>query len=196
MAKEMNATKNLSVFSDVIMSLASDAASEVEGVEVLRSRARSKKSIRGGGVSVYFLPNEKVTVDVFVNVNFPCRVPEAVAAVQEKSKGDRGSDALQSAQCQCAGRQRHLPRAVGTMRRASREYVFKLVFEFGFYGERHNDTLELMLADSDLTDEDRAYIRSTYAGVTSQADSLKARIAESWSATPWTGSTVPTSPSS
>lgn len=64
------------------------------------------------------------------------------------------------------------------MRRASREYVFKLVFEFGFYGERHNDTLELMLADSDLTDEDRAYIRSTYAGVTSQADSLKARIAE------------------
>ena len=86
MAKEMNATKNLSVFSDVIMSLASDAASEVEGVEVLRSRARSKKSIRGGGVSVYFLSNEKVTVDVFVNVNFPCRVPEAVAAVQEKVK--------------------------------------------------------------------------------------------------------------
>ena len=44
MPKEMSA-KNLSVFSDVIMSLASDAASEVEGVEVLRSRDHSKRSI-------------------------------------------------------------------------------------------------------------------------------------------------------
>ncbi|HIU20949.1 MAG TPA: Asp23/Gls24 family envelope stress response protein [Candidatus Limadaptatus stercorigallinarum] len=85
MPKEMNA-KNLSVFSDVIMSLASDAAAEVEGVEVLRSRDSSKRAIRGGGVSVYFLPNDKVAVDVFVNVNYPCRVPEAVAAVQLRVK--------------------------------------------------------------------------------------------------------------
>ena len=75
MPKEMN-EKNLSVFSDVIMSLASDAAAEVDGVEVLRSKDRSKRAIRGGGVSVYFLPNDKVAVDVYVNVNFPCRVPE------------------------------------------------------------------------------------------------------------------------
>lgn len=85
MAKETNA-KNLSVFSDVIMSLASDAASEVEGVEVLRSRDASKRAIRGGGVSVYFLPNDKVAVDVFVNVVFPCRVPERVAEVQQRVK--------------------------------------------------------------------------------------------------------------
>lgn len=85
MAKEMNA-KNLSVFSDVIMSLASDAAAEVEGVEVLRSRDASKRAIRGGGVSVYFLPNDKVAVDLFVNVNYPCRVPEAVAEVQQRVK--------------------------------------------------------------------------------------------------------------
>ncbi|HIS58307.1 MAG TPA: Asp23/Gls24 family envelope stress response protein [Candidatus Limadaptatus stercoravium] len=85
MPKEMNA-KNLSVFSDVIMSLASDAAAEVEGVEVLRSRDSSKRAIRGGGVSVYFLPNDKVAVDVFVNVNYPCRVPEAAAAVQQRVK--------------------------------------------------------------------------------------------------------------
>ena len=66
MPKENNA-KNLSVFSDVIMSLASDAAAEVEGVEVLRSRDFSKRAIRGGGV-------------------YPCRVPEAVAAVQQRVK--------------------------------------------------------------------------------------------------------------
>ena len=64
----------------------SDAAAEVDGVEVLRSKDRSKRAIRGGGVSVYFLPNDKVAVDVYVNVNFPCRVPEAVAAVQQRVK--------------------------------------------------------------------------------------------------------------
>lgn len=85
MPKEMNA-RNLSVFSDVIMSLASDAAAEVDGVEVLRSRDASKRAIRGGGVSVYFLPNEKVAVDVFVNVNYPCRIPETVAAAQQHVK--------------------------------------------------------------------------------------------------------------
>ena len=94
MPKEIN-EKNLSVFSDVIMSLASDAAAEVDGVEVLRSKDRSKRAIRkdrskrairGGGVSVYFLPNDKVAVDIYVNINFPCRVPEAVAAVQQRVK--------------------------------------------------------------------------------------------------------------
>ena len=78
----------MSVFSDVIMTLASDAASEIEGVEVLRSGDQSKKSIRGGGVSVYFLPNDKVTVDLFVNINYGYRVPAAVAEVQQKVKNE------------------------------------------------------------------------------------------------------------
>lgn len=85
MVKEMSA-KNMSVFSDVIMSLASDAASEVEGIEVLRSRDGSKKLIRGGGVSVYFLPNDKVTIDLFVNIEPGYTVPSAVAEVQERVK--------------------------------------------------------------------------------------------------------------
>lgn len=85
MAKEMSA-KNMSVFSDVIMSLASDAASEVEGISVLRARDGSKKAIRGGGVSVYFLPNDKVTIDLFVNIEMGYPVPAAVAEVQERVK--------------------------------------------------------------------------------------------------------------
>lgn len=80
--------KNLSVFSDVIMSLASDAAAEVEGIEVLRSDDKSKKSIRGGGVSVYFLPNDKVSIDIFVNIKFGCAAPSKVAEVQEKVKAE------------------------------------------------------------------------------------------------------------
>ncbi len=87
MQKEMN-SKNLSVFSDVIMSLASDAASEIKGIEVLRSGDSSKKAIGGGGVSVYFLPGDKVTIDVFVNIHAGYQVPIAVAEVQEKVKAE------------------------------------------------------------------------------------------------------------
>lgn len=63
------------------------------------------------------------------------------------------------------------------MRRASREYVFKLVFEYTFYGKKNPDTLELFLTDADLDDEDKAFIRDCYDGVSENADALKAELA-------------------
>ena len=63
------------------------------------------------------------------------------------------------------------------MRRASREYVFKLVFEYTFYGAENDTTLEFMLSDADLTEEDKAYIRERYDGVTANAERLKALLA-------------------
>ena len=58
------------------------------------------------------------------------------------------------------------------MRRVSREDVFKLVFEFTFLRERNESTLALLLADAELDDADREYIRSTYDGVTGDFDRL------------------------
>ena len=63
------------------------------------------------------------------------------------------------------------------MRRTSREYVFKLVFEYTFYGAENESTLEFFLADADLTAEDKAYIRECYDGVTANAERLKAKLA-------------------
>ena len=63
------------------------------------------------------------------------------------------------------------------MRRASREYVFKLVFEYTFYGAENDTTLEFMLSDADLTEEDKSYIRERYDGVTANAERLKALLA-------------------
>ena len=63
------------------------------------------------------------------------------------------------------------------MRRTSREYVLKLVFEYTFYGAENESTLEFFLADADLTDEDKAYIRECYDGVTANAERLKAKLA-------------------
>ena len=62
------------------------------------------------------------------------------------------------------------------MRRSSREYVFKLVFEYTFYGAENASTLEFFLADADLNEEDRAYIRDCYDGVTENMDRLKAKL--------------------
>ena len=63
------------------------------------------------------------------------------------------------------------------MRRVSREDVFKLVFEFTFLRERNESTLALLLADAELDDADREYIRSTYDGVTGDFDRLTEKIA-------------------
>ena len=62
------------------------------------------------------------------------------------------------------------------MRRVARELVFKLVFEYTFYGVANDDTLELLLVDADLTDDDKDYISSTYAGVLANVDGLKDTI--------------------
>lgn len=62
------------------------------------------------------------------------------------------------------------------MRRVARENVFKLIFEFTFYGTANEDTLELLQVGSDLTDDDRQYIATTYAGVLSRENEIKGII--------------------
>ncbi len=80
--------KNQAIFSDVIMTLASNAAQGIAGVEVLQSEFKSKKPVRNGAVSVYFLPGDKVMVDLFVDVQYGYRVPAVVAEVQQKVKSE------------------------------------------------------------------------------------------------------------
>ena len=62
------------------------------------------------------------------------------------------------------------------MRRVARESVFKLVFEYTFYGVANEGTLELLLTDADLSDDDKQYISDTYAGILASETSLKETI--------------------
>ena len=62
------------------------------------------------------------------------------------------------------------------MRRVARELVFKLVFEYTFYGVANDDTLELLLTDANLTEDDKQYISETYAGILANEESLKKSI--------------------
>lgn len=75
-----NSTKITNTMMSVLVSLASDACRGVEGICLLNSK-RNK-----GAVSVYVLPNEKVTVDLFINIEQGYTVPSAVAVLQEKVK--------------------------------------------------------------------------------------------------------------
>lgn len=68
------------IFANVIITLAMDAASEVSGVYLVLDR-RSHRS-----VGVRFLQNEKVCVDLFVNVALGEIIPSKVAELQERVK--------------------------------------------------------------------------------------------------------------
>lgn len=59
------------------------------------------------------------------------------------------------------------------MRRVARENLFKLVFEYTFYGTANDQTLELMLQGSDLTEDDRNFINGCYFGIVTREDELK-----------------------
>lgn len=76
MAKE----KNTTVLNDVLVSLATEAAQEVQGICLLNSKRNR------GAVAVYVLENEKVAVDCFVNIDLGYSVPAQVSLLQERIK--------------------------------------------------------------------------------------------------------------
>ncbi len=77
---DKSTVQNLEVFSKVITALARDAALEVGGIS-LREGKRAKEAVR-----VSFLQNEKVQVDISVNIALGFSVPSTVATLQERVK--------------------------------------------------------------------------------------------------------------
>lgn len=61
-------------------------------------------------------------------------------------------------------------------RRSAREAVFKLVFEFLFYGQKNDTTLEILKTDGSLTADDKNYIDRVYNGVADNFLDLKALV--------------------
>lgn len=72
-------SKNLEVFSKVFTTLAVDAASNVQGIELPDVK-------RSHAVTVTFLPNDKVILDMVVNIELGRSVPQAVAELQDSVK--------------------------------------------------------------------------------------------------------------
>lgn len=61
-------------------------------------------------------------------------------------------------------------------RRIARENIYKLVFEYLFFDELNQTSLELMLLDSNLTEDDKHYIITEYEGIAGKKDELLALI--------------------
>ncbi len=62
------------------------------------------------------------------------------------------------------------------MRRIAREDVFKLVFEYTFLGAPNDGTLDLLLLDDGLDEDDKAYIKAAYRGILCDIDKLNGII--------------------
>ncbi|MGN1096886.1 MAG: transcription antitermination factor NusB, partial [Christensenellales bacterium] len=63
-------------------------------------------------------------------------------------------------------------------RRIARETVFKMVFEYTYYLEKNDGTLELMLLDSSLDDDDKRFINDVYDGTIMHYDEIKEIISQ------------------
>ncbi len=57
-------------------------------------------------------------------------------------------------------------------RRIARENIYKLVFEYLFYDSLNQTSLELMLLDSNLSEDDKKYVIGVYEGVAAKKDEL------------------------
>jgi N utilization substance protein B len=63
-------------------------------------------------------------------------------------------------------------------RRAARELLFKIVFEFTFNKVKNDDTLNLTLLDSSLDADDKIYISKSYDGIAQKFQTLSDLIAK------------------
>lgn len=57
-------------------------------------------------------------------------------------------------------------------RRVARDSAYKLIFEYLFRKEKDDFTLELLCADSNITQADKHYIQTVYEGVMTHFDEL------------------------
>lgn len=83
MAKEQNTAE---IYSEIITSLATTAAAQIEGVTVLGGGDKKRK-LQGSDVKVYEIKG-KVCIDIFINVSYGYKIPDVVCSVQEKIKKD------------------------------------------------------------------------------------------------------------
>ncbi|MDR3262727.1 MAG: transcription antitermination factor NusB [Clostridiales bacterium] len=63
-------------------------------------------------------------------------------------------------------------------RKVAREILYQLVFEYLFLKGVNKDTLELMLIDNNLSDDDKSYINDSYFGISGRFDGLVKEISE------------------
>ena len=82
MAKIKSAKSNTEVYAEIIADIASRAAAEIEGAELLGKNPDKLRIIKDNDVHAYVKSDNTVDIDIYLNILYGYNIPDTVCKVQ------------------------------------------------------------------------------------------------------------------
>lgn len=82
MAKIKSVKSNTEVYAEIIADIASRAAAEIEGAELLGKNPDKLRIIKDNDVHAYVKSDNTVDIDIYLNILYGYNIPDAVCKVQ------------------------------------------------------------------------------------------------------------------
>mgnify|MGYP001772412650 FL=1 len=82
MAKIKSVKSNTEVYAEIIADIASRAAAEIEGAELLGKNPDKTRIIKDNGVHAYVTSDNTVDIDIYLNILYGYNIPDTVCKVQ------------------------------------------------------------------------------------------------------------------
>ena len=82
MAKIRSVKSNTEVYAEIIADIASRAAAEIEGAELLGKNPDKSRIIKDNDVHAYVKSDNTVDIDIYLNILYGYNIPDTVCKVQ------------------------------------------------------------------------------------------------------------------
>lgn len=82
MAKIKSVKSNTEVYAEIIADIASRAAAEIEGTELLGKNPDKSRIIKDNDVHAYVKSDNTVDIDIYLNILYGYNIPDTVCKVQ------------------------------------------------------------------------------------------------------------------
>ena len=82
MAKIKSVKSNTEVYAEIIAAIASRAAAEIEGAELLGKNPDKSRIIKDNDVHAYVKSDNTVDIDIYLNILYGYNIPDTVCKVQ------------------------------------------------------------------------------------------------------------------
>ena len=82
MAKFKSVKSNTEVYAEIIADIASRAAAEIEGAELLGKNPDKSRIIKDNDVHAYVKDDNTVDIDIYLNILYGYNIPDTVCKVQ------------------------------------------------------------------------------------------------------------------
>ena len=82
MAKIKSVKSNTEVYAEIIADIASRAAAEIEGAELLGKNPDKSRIIKDNDVPAYVKSDNTVDIDIYLNILYGYNIPDTVCKVQ------------------------------------------------------------------------------------------------------------------